>query len=119
MAQSDFGATARAAGDQTSVIDLHGQVTGQGENALMDAHTAATTSGARTIILNFADVEYMNSSGIGLLVMLLIRVNRQGQRLLAIGLSEHYRHIMQLTRLDEAIRGYPTEADALAAVGAV
>lgn len=118
MSQPLLTANARHAGSQVSIIDLRGQVTGQGENALMDAYTEATTQGARTIVLNFADVEYMNSGGIGLLVMLLIRINRQGQRLLAVGLSDHYQHIFQLTRLNEAIRSYPTEADALAAVGA-
>ena len=39
----------------------------------------------------------------GLLVTLLVRVQRQGQRLMAVGLSDHYRQILALTRLDEAI----------------
>jgi len=58
----------------------------------------------------------MNSSGIGLLVTLLIRANRQGQRLLAYGLNQHYRHIFELTRLNEAIHIYDAEAEALAAL---
>ena len=45
----------------------------------------------------------MNSGGIGLLVTLLVRAQRGGVRLLASGLSEHYREILSLTRLDEAI----------------
>jgi anti-sigma B factor antagonist len=61
----------------------------------------------------------MNSSGIGLLVTILIRAKRQGQRLLAYGLNEHYRHIFELTRLNEAIGLYDSEADALAAAKAV
>jgi anti-sigma B factor antagonist len=69
----------------------------------------------RYIILNFSDLEYMNSSGIGLLVTLLIRANRQNQRLLAYGLSEHYRQIFELTRLDEAIMIYENEEASLAA----
>ena len=59
----------------------------------------------------------MNSGGIGLLVTLLVRVQRQGQRLMAVGLSDHYRQILALTRLDEAIAIHATEADALAAAG--
>jgi anti-sigma B factor antagonist len=81
----------------------------------MDAYTQASTQNVRAIVLNFDKLEYMNSSGIGLLVTLLIRVNRQKQRLLAYGLSEHYRHIFQLTRLNEAIGLYASEAEALAA----
>ena len=60
----------------------------------------------------------MNSSGIGLLVTLLIRVNRQKQRLLVYGLSDHYRHIFELTRLNKAIGVYGSEAAAIAAAGA-
>ena len=63
-------------------------------------------------------MEYMNSGGIGLLVTLLVRAQRSGVRLLATGLSDHYRQILSLTRLDEAIAIHPDEAAALAAVGA-
>jgi anti-sigma B factor antagonist len=59
--------------------------------------------------------EYMNSSGIGLLVTLLVRANRNRQRMLAYGLSEHYRQIFELTRLDEAIAIHENEDAALAA----
>ena len=50
----------------------------------------------------------MNSGGIGLLVTLLVRAQRAGQRLMAVGLSEHYRQILSLTRLDEAIEIHDT-----------
>ena len=66
-------------------------------------------------MLNFGGLEYMNSGGIGLLVTLLILANRQGQRLVAVGLNEHYRQIFELTRLNEAIGVYDNEAAALAA----
>jgi anti-sigma B factor antagonist len=51
-----------------------------------------------------------------MLVTLLVRAQRAGVRLLAIGLSDHYRQILNLTRLDEAIEILPDEAAALAAV---
>src|SRR5436305_9247331 len=66
-------------------------------------------------MLNFTGLAYMNSSGIGLLVTLLIRINRQKQHLLCSGLSEHYKHIFELTRLSDAIKLYDTEPEALAA----
>ena len=105
----------REASGRASVIDLRGQVTAAAESALMDAYTQATASGAHMILLNFSQLEYMNSSGIGLLVTLLIRANRQGQKIAAFGLSPHYKDIFELTRLDEAIHIYDTEEAALAA----
>jgi anti-sigma B factor antagonist len=59
----------------------------------------------------------MNSGGIGMLVTLLVRAGRQHQQLAACGLSEHYREIFELTRLDEAITIYTDEASALADAG--
>jgi anti-sigma B factor antagonist len=64
-------------------------------------------------VLNFAGLEYMNSGGIGMLVTLLVRANRQRQQLAACGLSDHYREIFELTRLDEAITIYDSEESAL------
>ena len=51
----------------------------------------------------------------GMLVTLLVRTQRNQQKLAAIGLSDHYRQIFELTRLDEAIALYPDESAALAA----
>ena len=99
----------------TAVIEVAGDVTGASEGPLMDAYATAAGSGARRIVLDFSKLDYMNSGGIGLLVTLLVRVQRQGQRLLAVGLNEHYRQIFALTRLDEAIGIHDTEAAALAA----
>ncbi len=66
-------------------------------------------------MLDFSQLDYMNSGGIGLLVTLLVRTQRAGQRLLAVGLSDHYRQILALTRLDEAIGIHDDEPSALAA----
>ena len=118
MTQPKVTMTVRKASNTASVIDIRGEVNAFAENALMDSYAQASTGDVRAIILNFSGLEYMNSSGIGLLVTLLIRANRQGQRLLAIGLSEHYQHIFELTRLNEAIRIYESEAAALAAAQA-
>ena len=118
MAEPKATMQVRQAGQKAAVIEIHGEITAAAENALMDAYTQASSAGAQAIILDFGHLQYMNSSGIGLLVTLLIRVNRQKQRLMACGLSEHYQQIFELTRLNEAIRICPTEADALAAAGA-
>jgi len=100
------------------VVRIHGDVTSASEPGLMDAYQRASDGGARTILLDFAGLAYMNSGGIGLLVTLLVRVQRAGQRLLATGLDEHYRQILSLTRLDEAIGIHADESSALAAASA-
>ncbi len=101
-----------------AAISIAGDVTSASEGALMEAYARASMGGTKVIILDFGRLDYMNSGGIGLLVTLLVRVQRQGQRLMAIGLSDHYRQILALTRLDEAIGIHQDEAAALAAISA-
>jgi len=95
------------------VIDIQGEVTAAADGVLSDAYTQAS-NGARGVVLNFSGLDYMNSSGIGLLVTMLIRANRQKQKLCAFGLNDHYKQIFALTRLNEAIKIFDSEAQAVA-----
>lgn len=105
----------RDAGSGVRVIDIEGEITSFSEKEITAAHDEAG-DGARAVILNFEGLEYMNSGGIGLLVTTLIRAQRSGHTLSAYGLTDHYRQIFALTRLDEAIAIYENEDAALAAV---
>ena len=100
--------------ERTMVIRVRGDVTAASEGPLMAAYSQAGEK-TRAIVLDFSGLDYMNSGGIGLLVTLLVRANRQKQKLMACGLNDHYRQIFELTRLDEAIGIHETEAAALAA----
>ena len=108
----------REASETARVIDIKGDITAQSEDVLMDAYGRASARGVSAIVLSFDGLDYMNSGGIGLLVMLLVRAQRQRQRVLAYGLSEHYRQIFELTRLDEAVAIHDSQHDALASAGA-
>ncbi len=118
MAKPNVNLTVRSPDDGIRVIDIGGEITAFAENALMDAYTEANLGEPAAIVLNFSGLDYMNSSGIGLLVTLLIRVQRRDQKLLACGLSEHYRQIFELTRLNEAIGVFSSESEALQAAQA-
>jgi anti-sigma B factor antagonist len=98
-----------------SVLDIRGELTAACEQTLMDAYAQAADQDTRAVALNFSDLDYMNSGGIGLLVTLLVRAQRQKQQLLAYGLTDHYRQIFELTRLDDAISIFDDEEAALSA----
>ena len=119
MPQAQVTMDVRKVNDDVSVIDVKGELTAFAEGVLMDAYNQASDGRVRAIVLNFEDLEYMNSSGIGLLVTLLIRVNREKQQLLTYGLSEHYRSIFQITRLDDAIGIHDSEEEAVEAARAL
>lgn len=117
MAQGTLSLEVRKPNDATSVVDVEGDITADSEQTLMDAYGDASGAGTKAIVLNFTGLEYMNSGGIGLLVTLLVRANRQKQKLLAFGLTDHYKQIFELTRLDEAIEIFGSEDEALQAAG--
>ncbi len=119
MPETNLTMRVRVISPKLSIIDVSGDVTREAEGPLMDAYTQASSSTTKAIIFNFGGLDFMNSGGIGVIVTLLIRLNRQKQHMLAYGLSEHYQHIFELTRLNEAIGVYDSEAAAAAAAGAL
>lgn len=117
MSQGTLSLDVRVSGVSTSILDVQGEITAASEQTLMDAYAKASTDSTRAVVLNFSGLEYMNSGGIGLLVTLLVRANRQKQKLLAFGLTDHYKQIFELTRLDEAIHIHDSEEEAVEAAG--
>lgn len=115
MADGTLDIAVRESVPGVAVVDIHGDITPGVEEPLMAAYRDCEH--ARAILLNFEDLDYLNSGGIGLLVTLLVRAQRHRQQLHAYGLSDHYRQIFELTRLDDAILIHDDEAGALAIAG--
>ncbi len=113
MSTTNLTMDIREVADGIRVIDVVGEITSFSDKEISEAHEKAG-DGATAVILNFEGLEYMNSGGIGLLVTTLIRAQRSGHALRAYGLTDHYRQIFSLTRLDEAIGLYEDEAAAVA-----
>ena len=85
--------------DGVPVIDLTGDVNSDAESALNDAYARATASGTDAVVLNFEHADYINSTGIALIVGLLAQARKNGVEVKAFGLSDHYREIFEITRL--------------------
>jgi anti-anti-sigma factor len=98
MATRELEATVREA-DGVPVIDLAGDVNAAAEAALHGAFETAIQAGPDAVVLDFAATEYINSTGIALIVGLLAQARAQGIEVRATGLSEHYREIFEITRL--------------------
>jgi anti-anti-sigma factor len=116
MVQDKLEVAIREPADRVSILDLQGIITRSAEEPLMAAYQEASSGGAQTVILNFGDVEAMNSSGLGLLIALLARAQHQKQRLVACALGAPLQQVFQVTYLDEALDVYAGEAEALQSV---
>ncbi|MEO9175220.1 MAG: STAS domain-containing protein [Gaiellales bacterium] len=109
MPETGFEAQVRSGPDRV-VIDLYGQIDGAAREGLAAVYEQADA--VADVLLNFEGVEYINSTGIALIVGLLGRARADGRSLAACGLSDHYREIFQVTRLADFIPLYADEASA-------
>jgi anti-anti-sigma factor len=114
MPNNTLSASVRQA-NSTAIIDLRGEINSFGEEVLNNAYAEANQAHPKIILLNFSGVDYINSTGIALIVGLLAQARKSGQRLFTTGLSSHYVEIFQITRLSDFMNIYPDEASALAA----
>ena len=117
MPGAEFGADVRSH-DSTGVIDLHGEIHLGADQALLAAYESAVQGNPGTVVLNFAQVDYINSTGIALIVGLLARARKEHRTVRAFGLSEHYRQIFAITRLSDFMGIYPDEDSAVTATAA-
>lgn len=99
-----------------AILDLQGEINGFAEQALVQAYDQAVGHHPSAILLNFTGVDYINSTGIALIVGLMTQARNAGVLLLACGLSEHYVEIFQITRLSDFMNLFRDETSALESV---
>ena len=115
MARHQFEAKIRHESGKV-IIDLYGEINAFAAEDLNEAYDRAEGSGSTDILLNFSSVDYINSTGIALIVNMLARARKARRHLLLCCLSDHYLEIFQITRLADYMDIYPDEQTALAAV---
>jgi anti-anti-sigma factor len=112
MAASTFEAHIRHQ-SAVAIIDLQGEMNNFATDVLSTATEEAVSQQPAMILLNFSQVDYINSAGIALIVVLLKRVRQASCSLAACNMSEHYREIFQITRLTDYLSLFSDEASAL------
>ena len=105
-----------------AVIELRGEVDGSAAEVLTDAYKRAVSASAEsgdlgTVVLDFAAVDYINSTGIALIVSVLARARAERRKVVASGLSAHYREIFDITRLSDFIELFPDLDRAVSQLG--
>jgi anti-sigma B factor antagonist len=91
-----------------AVIELSGEVDGSAADVLTKAYQDTVTgTELGIVVLDFASVVYINSTGIALIVSILARARAERRKVVASGLSAHYREIFDITRLSDFIELFP------------
>ena len=105
--------TTRQVGDVT-VIDAVGRITlGEGSSTFRDTLRDLVSKGHKKLLLNLAEVSYIDSSGIGELVSGFTTVTNQGGRLKLVGLTKRVKDLLQITKLYTVFEVYDDEAEAV------
>lgn len=101
-----------------AVMSLHGRVDHDALTSLTSAYEQAVVGDPRAVLLDFSDVDYINSTGIALIVGILGRARAEKRRVFASGLTPHYEHIFAITRLSDFIQIYADVDSAVDGVSA-
>jgi anti-anti-sigma factor len=99
--------------ESVAIIDLVGDVTTFAEEKINSAYREVTNKGARFVLLNFRQNDYINSAGIAILIGIVTEVNRNSQKLAVSGLSQHFQKIFRMVGLAQYAEIYQNEDDAL------
>ncbi len=113
---NEFEASVRQEGTM-AIVELTGMIDGRADGALEAAYGRCDELGADTVALDFTSAEYINSTGIALLVSLLAKARRDERPVVAWGLTDHYREIFEITRLADFLEVVADEQAARVATG--
>jgi anti-anti-sigma factor len=105
--------------DGVAIIDLVGDVTTFAEEKINTAYREVTNRGARFVLLNFRQNDYINSAGIAILIGIVTEVTRNNQKLAVSGLSQHFQKIFRMVGLAQYAEIYQDEDEALTAFKAL
>ena len=96
------------------ILDLHGKILiGEGDDALRDAVTRLGDGGKTKILLNLADVPYVDSAGLGEIVRCYTTVSKKGGKLKLLNLTAKIRDLLAITKLLTVFETSDSEADAV------
>jgi anti-anti-sigma factor len=103
-------------GTPVTVLRFEGDISSASKDAVIGTYQGLNKVVAKTVLLDFTKVEYINSSGIALVIQLLMEAANSGQKVLAFGLSAHFNKVFTMVGITKYAGLFPDQAAALATV---
>jgi anti-sigma B factor antagonist len=99
---------------EVMILDLKGKITlGEGNEILKDKINSLILQNQKRILLNLADVPYIDSAGLGEIVRTYTTVSRQGGQLKLVNLTKRITDLLMITKLLTVFETFDTEQGAL------
>jgi anti-sigma B factor antagonist len=105
-----------ANGQQITCLRFAGDISSASKDAVVGTYQALDKDAHKRILLDFKGVEYLNSSGIALVIQVLMEANKSGQTIAICGLTPHFTKVFTMVGITKYATLYSDEAAALAAV---
>jgi anti-sigma B factor antagonist len=105
-----------ASGQQITCLRFTGDVSSLSKDAIVGTYQALDKAVHKYILLDFKGVEYLNSSGIALVIQVLMEANKSGQTVAICGLTPHFTKVFTMVGITKYATLYPDEAAALSAL---
>ena len=103
-----------APGDPVTVLRFSGDITSASQAVVLGTYQGLPET-AKRILLDFTKVEYLNSSGIALVIQMMIAASKQGQTVKTFGLTPHFQKVFTMVGITKYTKLHPDEATACAA----
>ena len=104
------------AGHPVTVLRFEGDIASTSKDAVLGTYQGLPKESAKLVLLDFTKVDYINSSGIALVIQMLIEASNSGQKVYAFGLSPHFVKVFTMVGITKYAQLFPSEADAMAAL---
>ncbi len=104
------------AGHAVPVLRFEGDIASTSKYAVLGAYHMLPKKDAQSILLDFTKVDYINSSGIALVIQLMIEASNAGQKVAAFGLSPHFSKVFTMVGITKYAQLFASEVEALAAL---
>jgi anti-sigma B factor antagonist len=103
-------------GYPVAVLRFEGDIASTSKEAVLGAYQTLPKETTKLILLDFTGVDYINSSGIALVIQLLIEASHAGQAVSAFGLSAHFTKVFTMVGITKYAHLFPNQTEALAAL---
>lgn len=104
------------AGHDVSVLRFEGDIASTSKDAVLGTYQALPKQTTKIVLLDFSKVDYINSSGIALVIQLLIEASNAGQKVYAFGLSPHFTKVFTMVGITKYAGLFPSQSEAMAAL---
>src|SRR5271165_6146593 len=97
-----------------TVLRFAGDITSTSRAAVLGTYQGLAEN-VKRILLDFSKVEYLNSSGIALVIQMMIAANKRGQAIQSFGLTAHFQKVFTMVGITKYTKLHPDEPSACAA----